>query len=136
MKGEYDFLSNFYPCKIVYRGIEYSCSENFYQAMKTMDLQLREQMSKLNPSQSKKMGNSLKLRENWEQIKIDVMRLVVNKKFEQNSYLMHKLKQVKGEIVEDNFWHDRFWGRCNGVGENWLGKILMEIRDEENQDET
>jgi len=26
-------------------------------------------------------------------------------------------------------WHDTVWGKCNGVGENRLGIILMQIRD-------
>ncbi len=32
------------------------------------------------------------------------------------------------ELIEKNYWHDYFWGECNGKGENWLGKILMQIR--------
>ena len=34
------------------------------------------------------------------------------------------------ELVEDNWWGDKFWGVCNGEGENHLGKLLMKIRDE------
>lgn len=34
------------------------------------------------------------------------------------------------EIVEGNWWGDKFWGVCRGVGENHLGKILMRIRTE------
>ena len=34
------------------------------------------------------------------------------------------------ELVEDNAWGDTFWGRCNGIGKNHLGKILMVIREE------
>jgi N-glycosidase YbiA len=36
------------------------------------------------------------------------------------------------ELVEAGFIDDdagRFWGRVNGIGENWLGRILMETRD-------
>lgn len=31
-------------------------------------------------------------------------------------------------IYEGNDWHDVYWGVCNGVGENMLGKMLMKIR--------
>lgn len=37
------------------------------------------------------------------------------------------------EIVS---WHDNFWGNCTCVkcenieGQNWLGKLLMKVRDE------
>ena len=33
------------------------------------------------------------------------------------------------ELIEGNWWHDQFWGVCNGVGQNQLGKILMAIRN-------
>lgn len=56
------------------------------------------------------------------------MREVLKIKFS-DPVLMTKLTNVKGEIVEDNYWGDTFWGRCNGSGQNNLGKILMEIRD-------
>lgn len=34
------------------------------------------------------------------------------------------------ELVEGNYWHDTIWGVCDGVGENHLGKMLMEIRED------
>jgi len=34
------------------------------------------------------------------------------------------------ELVEGNTWDDRFWGVCEGVGENHLGRLLMKIRAE------
>jgi predicted NAD-dependent protein-ADP-ribosyltransferase YbiA (DUF1768 family) len=33
------------------------------------------------------------------------------------------------ELIEGNWWGDTYWGVCNGVGENHLGKLLMKIRD-------
>jgi len=44
---------------------------------------------------------------------------------------MHRLLQTgDAKLVLNNKWNDKFWGVCRGVGENWLGKILMEVRDE------
>lgn len=40
------------------------------------------------------------------------------------------LETGDAELVESNWWHDYFWGVCNGRGENHLGKILMKIRAE------
>lgn len=31
---------------------------------------------------------------------------------------------------EGNTWGDKFWGVCDGEGENHLGKLLMEVRAE------
>ena len=36
------------------------------------------------------------------------------------------------ELVEGNWWRDFYWGVCNGVGDNNLGKLLMKIRDDIN----
>ena len=43
-----------------------------------------------------------------------------------------KLEETRGsELIEGNTWGDRFWGVSRGIGENHLGKILMEERGEE-----
>ena len=34
------------------------------------------------------------------------------------------------ELVEGNHWKDTYWGVCDGIGQNNLGKILMIVRDE------
>ncbi|MCH7737275.1 MAG: NADAR family protein [Chloroflexi bacterium] len=34
------------------------------------------------------------------------------------------------ELVEGNNWGDRFWGRVSGVGDNHLGRLLMQVRGE------
>jgi hypothetical protein len=33
-------------------------------------------------------------------------------------------------LIEENNWNDTFWGVCNGVGENNLGRLLMQVRGE------
>ena len=39
------------------------------------------------------------------------------------------------ELIEGNSWGDTFWGVCDGVGENNLGKVLMRVRDRLNKEE-
>ena len=34
------------------------------------------------------------------------------------------------ELIEGNYWGDTYWGVCNGVGQNKLGKLLMQVREE------
>lgn len=58
------------------------------------------------------------------------MMSLVSAKFMQNPDMFRNLRNVKGEIVEENTWGDTYWGVCNGVGKNHLGKILMKVRDE------
>jgi len=55
----------------------------------------------------------------------------VRAKFEQNPDLAAKLIATGDEeLVEGNTWGDTYWGVCRGVGQNKLGKILMNVRQE------
>lgn len=131
--GRYFFLSNFYQCKVVYDGIEYSSAEAAFQAAKTTDYDTRCIFAKLNPSQAKRLGRTIQLRPDWEDIKFNVMKDVVIRKFTQNPDLKQKLLDTgNAKLIEGNSWHDYIWGMnfsCT-IGENNLGKILMEVRDE------
>jgi len=54
---------------------------------------------------------------------------IVYQKFLQNPELRDKLLATNDAyLVEGNNWKDTYWGICNGVGENWLGRILMIVR--------
>ena len=138
-RGEYSFLSNFYSCDLEFNGILYHSSENAYQAQKASwdseieidnkKINTRRYISTLSASESKKFARTIKLDSNFESDKVLIMRDVVYSKFKQNPYLAKKLLDTKNELlVEGNWWHDTFWGVCNGVGENYLGRILMEVR--------
>ena len=130
-KGEYFFLSNFYPTKIKYNGIQYLNNEAAFQAQKCTTMEDRIKFSYLNPSDSKKLGRRIILRNDWESVKISIMREIVFEKFKQNSHLTEKLLDTGNVYLEEgNNWGDRIWGTVNGVGRNELGKILMEVRRE------
>ena len=136
-EGEYNFLSNFWMCSVEYEGIIYPSSEHAYVAAKTTDSELRKQIVSLEtPAQVKRFGRTLVLRDNWELIKLSVMVDIVSTKFEQHPDLMAKLKaSAPHELVEGNTWGDTTWGQCPvGNGKNWLGKILMSIRDNGDKD--
>lgn len=129
--GPYRFLSNFEPCTVVYEGMTYSCSEAAYQAAKTTDVSLRIAFTKMNGAQAKYAGQKLTLRPDWNDVKVDVMYEIVKDKFIRNTELRVKLLNTGNlELIEGNYWGDQFWGVCNGVGENHLGKILMMVRKE------
>ena len=135
--GEYEFLSNFYECDVTYNGITYTNSEAAFHAQKTLDETERMQFSKLNPSQSKKIGRKINLRKDWENVKTNIMYEVCFAKFSQNKDLKEKLLNTGDAYLEEGtWWHDNCWGNCycdkckNIVGENRLGKILMRIREE------
>jgi hypothetical protein len=80
------------------------------------------------PGKAKKLGRTVSLRSDWEDVKLDVMRKLIRQKFE-NPFLRPLLMLTGDAILEEhNYWHDTIWGIYAGIGENWLGRILMEER--------
>jgi len=135
-RDENSFLSNFYPAKIVSKtGKVWPTAEHLFHACKTLDKEEVETIRKHPIKGLRSAGRKVTLRENWDKIKLDIMRRIVNAKFAQHPDLMAKLRAIKGLICEDNYWHDNFWGNCrcdrciNKQSENHLGRILMDIRD-------
>ena len=129
-KNQYAFLSNFYPAPITFEGLLYPTSEHLYQALKTEISSEHEFVrSAGTPGESKRRGRRVTVRENWNAIKITVMRKVVLEKFRQNPELEKRLLDTGDALlVESNTWNDTFWGVCRGKGENYLGLILMNVR--------
>ena len=128
-RNKYGFLSNMYPSPIILGGIRYTCAEAAFQAVKLKDKSQRVMFQGLSGPAAKQLGRRIPLREDWNNIRIDVMRWIVKEKFSQNPALSIMLVQTgTEELIEENTWGDRFWGICNGIGENNLGKILMEVR--------
>lgn len=115
---------------VLFDGILYPTAEHAYQAHKTENIEERKQIAKLStPGKAKRYSKSVKLRDNWEQIKIAVMKEAVTSKFERNENLRKLLLETgKETLVEGNNWGDEFWGVYNGKGRNELGQILMLVR--------
>lgn len=131
--GEHKFLSNFYPWKIEYQGIVYPTSEHAYQAAKSMDKSERLAIAAAtSPGVAKKMGKLVVMRRvSWDpDVKIDIMRNILRLKFSTPFMAGKLLATGDAPLVEGNTWGDRFWGVCRGQGENHLGRLLMEIREE------
>lgn len=146
-KGRWSFLSNFYPCEITYKGIKYPSNEHYYVAMKVKNDQIikgvyytsddvRIMISKISTAgQVKRFGRNLKLRSDWDLVKLDVMEFGLREKFKNEDLKKMLLSTGKEELIEGNYWHDNFFGsctcpKCGNKGENNLGKLLMKIRNE------
>ena len=123
-QGEYAFLSNFYYAPVIFEATQYITSEAAYQAAKTLDKKERLKIRKAKtPGAAKKLGQKVTLRDDWEDIKWDVMFGIVWQKFTQNKDLTEKLLATgDAELVEGNWWGDVTWGVCNGKGKNHLGR--------------
>lgn len=106
---KFQFLSNFYYTNQIIDGIVYTTNENYFQAMKTTNKVLQINISKVSPAQAKKIGRKLKLRQDWDQIKNNIMSVGLIAKFQQNNNITNKLLETKEiELIEGNYWHDNY----------------------------
>ena len=128
--GEYAFLSNYYVSPIFYDGILYPTVEHAFQAAKTtVFIQRIIIANKKTPGQAKCAGRKVTLRDNWDDIKLYIMKELIILKFTNPKLKSALLNTKDAELIERNTWNDTYWGICNGIGENHLGKILMEVRE-------
>ena len=130
---EFRFLSNFWYSEVMAEGVVYPTVEHAYQALKFTDFDERQIIAEATtPGRAKRVAYKMtSFREDWDDVRVDIMRFLVTQKF----FRHHTLRQMlvvthPYELEETNHWGDVFWGVCKGEGENWLGRILMDVRDE------
>jgi len=137
-RDKYGFLSNMYSCKVEYNGCVYPCAETAFQVAKCAnpsdeDLFLTN-YGYVNGFMARKIGRSVKLRNDWEKQKPWIMLDIIRAKFSEPSLRAALLATGNERLVEENTWGDRYWGVCNGEGQNMLGRILMHVRKEFQQE--
>jgi ribA/ribD-fused uncharacterized protein len=127
---DYRYLSNFWPAKVYYGVQSYTTIEHAYQAAKTKNVVFQNQIRLAeSPFMAKRLGRNVPIREDWEKIKLEVMADLLWQKFIMKPEMRAKLVATgKREIIEGNTWGDRYWGMCEGTGENHLGRLLMALR--------
>ena len=130
--GEHRWLSNFAPVEVELDWVVYPSVEHAYQAAKIQDFDQRIAFlsaTKDSPKSAKKLGATGKqLRPDWQYVKEQVMLDLLMQKFASEPYMQKLLETGDCYIEETNMWKDTFWGVCNGVGENKLGRMIMDIR--------
>ena len=128
--GPYYFLNNFYRASVWHEGVKYPTCEHAYQACKSESRDYRETVSRLStPWEAKVFGRSVILPHDWSVKRLSVMRSVVESKFTNPILRCLLVETGEAELVNSNDNNDAFFGVCRDRGENWLGRILMEVRD-------
>jgi ribA/ribD-fused uncharacterized protein len=134
----------------------YRCVENAFQAAKSLNAEARRTLTldfnpNLTAGRAKRIGRGFRQRGlergDWEQVKIEFMRGLLIQKFIYSILRRRLLSTFTANLVEGNWWHDITWGVCYGglpegfdgrhcregihepVGDNWLGRLLMETRN-------
>lgn len=133
--NEFACFSNFYPSKITIDGTEWLTVEHYFQAMKSTSESDRENVRVAStPGQAKKLGRSLPLREDWEQVKTEIMLKGLRAKFKQHHPFRETLLKSGDRLIYEDSPYDRVWGtgvlKSVGKGQNLLGQALMKVRAE------
>lgn len=126
------FLSNFFRAPILIGSVEWPTSEHYYQANKTLVVDERDMVRRCpTPKEAKFAGYHVTLRADWDEVKEAYMLEGLRAKFSQYSYLRWNLVNGTGDkpLHEDSPW-DKYWGYAGGKGQDRLGILLMQVREE------
>jgi ribA/ribD-fused uncharacterized protein len=135
-KDNYRWLSNFWKAPVELDGVWYPTVEHAYQAAKSTDPIVRHTFESGTAGDAKRMGKRVRVRSDWNDVKLSIMEKLVRQKFILIPELKARLLATGDQLIEEgNFWHDQFWGICRCVncrnqGINHLGRIIMKVRDE------
>lgn len=149
--AEYGCFSNWYHAPFTYAGKEFPTSEHFMMYHKVMIFD-QKGLGKMileceTPKQAKAIG-ATKFEsfdgETWNRICRTVVKRGVSAKFRQHPELREILLGTGHELLAECSPTDRKWGTGTDTehsdpllwtGQNLLGRILMEVRDELRQEE-
>ena len=142
-------LSNFEKCYIKYKGHLFATTEQAFMWEKAVFFNDHESASKIlkeeNPAKAKKLGREVKNFDDskWSKVCYEIMYLINYEKYFQNTRLKNILLNTGDKILveangaPDNRWscglyadNDKILNESNWTGTNYLGQILMQIRQE------
>lgn len=136
-RGQWECFSNFYPAPVSLDGALYPTVENAYQAAKTLNPEERSSFADCSPTVAKRLGRRVRLRPDWEEVKLSVMRDLLLQKFARGTPCGETLlRSGSAYLWEGNTWHDNYWGVCvcgrcaSKQHLNRLGELLMRIRED------
>ncbi len=144
----FGFLSHFHPAPIMLDAETWPTVEHYYQAQKSDKPGYRTAIrSAVSPGMAKRLAappdaprrisqqswfrkHAAKPRADWHEVKLDLMRSADWAKFSQNPDLGALLLATgTAELIEDSP-SEAFWGSGrDGAGQNWAGRVLMEVRE-------
>ena len=133
----YGCFSNFSPHQISLHGQDWLTVEHYYQAHKFVGSVDRRLVAAIRavatPQEAAELGRdpNHRIRDDWESVKIQIMRQAVLTKFLAHSDIQAILLATGDRVIVEDSPRDYYWGcGCDGSGQNHLGKILMSVRTE------
>lgn len=129
-RGPFAAFSNFFESPLLLDGHWWPTVEHYFQAQKFADSANQKRIRRAaSPAEAKRLGRGLSgLRKDWDNARLDVMRTGLRAKFTD-----HKLRALllsTGDVhLIEAAPDDYFWGEGRDEsGENWLGRLLVELR--------
>jgi ribA/ribD-fused uncharacterized protein len=141
-------FSQWFPCTFTVGENTFNCAEQFMMHGKAMLFEDAESAAKIlaaaHPRQHKALGRKVTPFDDavWKKERIAIVRAGSRAKFTQNPELLDKLLATKGTTLVEASPYDKIWGiglaatdarakdPAQWKGQNLLGKILTELRDE------
>ena len=144
VKEEYGWMGNMAPYPITFEGKVWRTSEALFQGMRFDDEVIKEIIRK----EKSPMGAKMKAKKYSDQmvvvpmseLDVEQMKKCVRMKFDQHPALKKMLMDTVGSHIYEDIGNrkgerHKFWGvkkinENEGEGQNMMGRILMELRDE------
>lgn len=119
------------------QDIYWSTVEHYYQAQKFVGTSDAVIIPLIHNAETPELAAALgrnpthQIRLDWEEVKTQVMRKAVLKKFLTHTDIREILLTTGDNLIVENSPTDYFWG-CGAekTGHNHLGKVLMSVREE------
>jgi len=135
----YGWLSNFERTPFVVDGKRYLTNEHYFQSQKGKIPEVQEYI-RVAPNATIAMGLGRMLEQpiydkylvdDWcDAKKLDVMLKGLRCKFK-DPRLRQLLLETENAVIHENSATDFFWGIGDDrTGESWLGKLIMQVREE------
>ena len=125
------FLSNNYPQQLKYKDIVYNCAMNAFYAQLVSDELQKKVIASATPSRAHSMvENSTSKLELTESEQEDIMYDILKVKFTDEKLKHFLLETSDKQLVNEVNWEDLHWGIYQDKGENKLGELLMNLREE------
>lgn len=134
----YGAFSNLYRREFEFEGERYPTAEHAYQAGKARKPEVKAWLlSAPSPALLAMAAHGLyywDITPGWSTMKFDRMKRILRAKFSQHEDLKALLLSTGDARLVETATVDspvnRLWGEVNGVGQNKLGQLLMEVRTE------
>jgi ribA/ribD-fused uncharacterized protein len=130
----FGWFSNFAPYPLWLDGRQWPTSEHYYQASKLVRIEDQERIRMVeSPMVAARLGRDpgRAIRGDWDAVRDEVMRKALRVKFTQHAALRDILLSTGHAEIVEHTKNDTYWGDGgDGTGQNVLGRLLMEIREE------